>query len=74
MSEDAAPNGRNGRNGHPARNTLLLAAVAAGCGWLLYSRAGEVAEGVQNLIGRQQPRRVVPRKMAVDEPMAGYGA
>lgn len=30
-------------NGHAGRNTLLLLAVAAGCGWLLYMRAGDPA-------------------------------
>jgi len=90
---DVVPNGRI------ARNALLLAAAAAGCGWLIYSwavnksaladgarglgrnlkqqfdNAGEWAvERVQNLTAAQQPPRVRPRKIAVDEPMAGYGA
>ena len=89
-------------NNHIAWNAVLLAAVAAGCGWLLYSRAGDraaLAEGAQNL-GRNLKQRfdgvgtlaegvaarvrrvtpgsppptVKPRKITVDEPMAGYGA
>jgi hypothetical protein len=75
-------------NGHLARNALLLAAVAAGCGcgWLLYSQAetvrrrlngGGLAEGaverVRKLAARQPPHPA-PRKISVEEPMAGYGA
>jgi hypothetical protein len=67
-------------NGHLARNALLLAAVAAGCGWLLYSRrldGGELAEDaalrVRQLAGRRTPP-TRPRKVSVEEPMAGYGA
>jgi hypothetical protein len=94
--EDTAP------NGHFAWNAVLLAAVAAGCGWLVYSQfgnrtaiadgardigrslkqgfggAGSLAEGVvervQNLTGWQRSAPIRPSKVAVDEPMAGYGA
>ena len=40
--------------------------------------AGEIAEGlasrVRSLTGQQPARRVHRRKIAVEEPMAGYGA
>jgi hypothetical protein len=68
-------------NGHLARNALLLAAVAAGCGWLLYSRrlnGDELAEGAVGRArlraGGRQPPHPRPRKISVEEPMAGYGA
>ena len=38
-----------------------------------FDRAGELAP-LRSLTGRPAARRVLPRKIAVEEPMAGYGA
>ena len=66
-------------NGHLAWNALLLAAVAAGCGWLLYSRTDTLRRrfnGGEGAVARvREPAGRQPsRKMSVAEPMAGYGA
>ena len=61
------------------RNALFIAAAAAGLGLFFYSRAySYIGKGAVELIERATvetpPSRVIPRKMAVAEPMAGYGA
>jgi hypothetical protein len=77
-------------SGNVVKKALPLALVAVGLGWLLYTqraasaplakRARDLGHSLrQQLDGampalRQTPRPVVRRKLAVEEPMAGYGA
>jgi hypothetical protein len=66
-------------NGNLARNALVLAVTAAGLGWFVYARrsspaAGSKARLIERAQGHRRPPRIIPSKIAVAEPMAGYGA